>query len=462
MTDKITILIVDDEKDICDQISGLLKDDGFLTFSANNSDDAIKYLKSEKINLVILDIWLNNSKLDGFKTLEKIKKLNELIPIIMISGHGNIETAVSAIKQGAYDFIEKPFDSDILLFKVNKALENIDLKEEIKKLTNDNEQFFVRNSDITKKLYTIISKISKTESTILLSGSSGSGKEVVAKEIHNLSNRKNKPFGILSCANLDPETLEKKLFGTEGKDNLIQVGILEKLNGGTILFDQIEDLPLKSQGKIIRFLEDQKITRIGGNNSILINVRIIAITKVNLVKLIEEKKFREDLYFKLNVMPIIVPSLEKRSEDILDLCNIFANDYIIKNNLKSKFFSIDCIEYFKTVKFPGNVRQLKNLVEWILIMLSDSKRNEIKYNDLPEEIKIYLNNKSLDESNSLSKDFTEHSLKDAKEIFEKKFIEYHLLRFNHNILKVSEFIGMERTALYRKIKNLKINQEKEK
>ena len=161
-----------------------------------------------------------------------------------------------------------------------------------------------------------------------------------------MSNRKNKPFGILSCANLDPESLEKKLFGIEGKDNLIQIGILEKLNGGTILFDQIEDLPLKSQGKIIRFLEDQKIIRIGGNNSILINVRIIAITKVNLVKLIEEKKFREDLYFKLNVMPIIVPSLEKRTEDILDLCNVFANDYIIKNNLKSKFFSIDCIEYF--------------------------------------------------------------------------------------------------------------------
>ena len=290
MTDKITILIVDDEKDICDQISGLLKDDGFLTFAANNSDDAIKYLKLEEINLVILDIWLNNSKLDGFKTLEKIKKLNELIPIIMISGHGNIETAVSAIKQGAYDFIEKPFDSDILLFKVNKALENIDLKREIKKLTNNNEQLFVRNSDITKNLYTTISKISKTESTILLSGASGSGKEIVAKEIHNLSNRKNKPFGILSCANLDPESLEKKLFGIEGKDNLIQIGILEKLNGGTILFDQIEDLPLKSQGKIIRFLEDQKIIRIGGNNSILINVRIIAITKVNLVKLIEEKK----------------------------------------------------------------------------------------------------------------------------------------------------------------------------
>ena len=462
MNNKITILIVDDEKDICDQISGLLQDDGFLTFSANNSDDAIKYLKVEKINLVVLDIWLNNSKLDGFKTLEKIKKLNDLIPVIMISGHGNIETAVSAIKQGAYDFIEKPFDSDILLFKVNKALENTDLKIEIKKLTNNNEQIFVKNSDITQKLYTIISKISKTESTILLSGPSGSGKEIVAKEIHNLSNRKNQPFGILSCANLDPEILEKKLFGIEGKDNLIQIGILEKLNGGTILFDQIEDLPLKSQGKIIRFLEDQKILRIGGNNSILINVRIIAITKVDLVKLIEKKKFREDLYFKLNVMPIVVPSLDERIEDIFELCNIFANDYIIKNNLKSKFFSTECIEYFKTVKFPGNVRQLKNLVEWILIMLSDIKKNEIMYNDLPEEIKIYLSNNSPDDLNNLSKDYKDHSLKDAKEIFEKKFIEYHLLRFNQNISKVSEIIGMERTALYRKIKNLKINLEKEK
>ena len=462
MTSKIRILIVDDEKDICDQISGLLKDDGFLTFLASNSDDAIKYLKLEEINLVILDIWLNNSKLDGFKTLEKIKKLNELIPVIMISGHGNIETAVTAIKKGAYDFIEKPFDSDILLFKVNKALENIDLKREIKKLTNNNEQIFVRNSEATKKLHTIISKISKTESTILLSGPSGSGKEIVAREIHNLSNRRNKPFGILSCANLGPESLEEKLFGIEGKDNLIQIGILEKLNGGTILFDQIEDLPLKSQGKIIRFIEDQKITRINGSHSILINVRIIAITKVDLLKLIEEKKFREDLYFKLNVMPIIMPSLERRIEDITDLCNIFASDYIIKNNLKSKFFTIDCIDYFKTIKFSGNVRQLKNLVEWIIIMLSDNKKNNIEYNDLPEEIKIYLSKKNYDDSNLLSKEFVNYSLKEAKEIFEKKYIEYHLATLNQNISKVSEIIGMERTALYRKIKNLKINQDKEK
>lgn len=462
MKSKIRILIVDDEKDICDQISGLLKDDGFLTFSASNSDDAIKYLKLEEINLVILDIWLNNSKLDGFKTLEKIKKLNELIPVIMISGHGNIETAVTAIKKGAYDFIEKPFDSEILLFKVKKALENIDLKRKIKKLTNNNEQTFVKNSEVTKKLYIIISKISKTESTILVSGPSGSGKEIVARKIHNLSNRSNKPFGILSCANLDPESLEKKLFGVESKDNLVQIGKLEKLNGGTILFDQIEDLPLKSQGKIIRFIEDQKITRIGGSHSILIDVRIIAITKVNLLKLIEQKKFREDLYFKLNVMPIIMPSLERRIEDIADLCNIFASDYIIKNNLKSKFFTTDCINYFKTIKFPGNVRQLKNLVEWILIMLSDNKKSDIEYNDLPEEIKIYFSKKNNDDSNRLSKDFANYSLKEAKEIFEKKYIEYHLANLNQNISKVSEIIGMERTALYRKIKNLKINQDKEK
>ena len=460
MKKDIKILIIDDEIDICDQISGLLGDDGYSTFSVQNSDQAFKVLNSNNINLVILDIWLNNSKLDGFKTLQKIKNFNELIPVLMISGHGNIETAVNAVKNGAYDFIEKPFDLDILIYKVKKALENIDLKIKINKLRKLSYQKLVCNSDATKNLKNIIIKVAKTESSILLTGPSGSGKEIVAKEIHNLSNRNKKPFGILSCANLNPESLEKELFGSESPDGILELGILEKLNGGTILFDQIEDMPLKSQGKIVRFLEDQKIVRIGGSSSYIVNVRIIATTKKILSHLINENKFREDLFFKLNVMPIQVPKLKDRIDDIEDLCDIFLNDYVRKNNLKSKKFSKDCIEYFKKVNFPGNVRQLKNLVEWILTMLSDNKKTSILLEDLPQEIKNVLVDKNHNEN--LTKDFSFYTLKQAKEIFEKEYIELQLVKFNNNITKVSDFIGMERTALYRKIKNLKINLEKEK
>ncbi len=460
MKKDINILIIDDEIDICDQIAGLLEDDGYSTFSVQNSDQAFKILNSNNINLVILDIWLNNSKLDGFKTLMKIKNFNELIPVLMISGHGNIETAVNAIKNGAYDFIEKPFDLDILIYKVKKALENIDLKIKINELTNISHQKLICNSVATKSLQNIIIKVAKTESSILITGPSGSGKEIVAKEIHNLSNRNKKPFGILSCANLNPESLEKELFGSESYDGILKYGILEKLNGGTILFDQIEDMPLKSQGKIVRFLEDQKITRIGGDNSFIVNVRIIATTKENLGNLIDDNKFREDLFFKLNVMPIQVPQLRDRLEDIEDLCNIFLTDYIKKNNLKRKTFSKDCIEYFKMIKFSGNVRQLKNLVEWILTMLSDNKKTNIYFGDLPQDIKNFLVDKNNNEN--LSKDFSSHTLKEAKEIFEKKYIQHQLVKFNNNVTKVSDFIGMERTALYRKIKNLKINLEKEK
>ena len=459
MNEDIEILIIDDEKDICEQISGLLNDNNYLTISAYNSDDALYKFKHYKPKLVILDIWLNNSKLDGFKALEKIKELNEDVPIIMISGHGNIETAVKSIKQGAFDFIEKPFDSDLLIFKVRKAIENANLRMKLKEFTKENFDFkFVYNSPSTKKLNNLIEKIAKTESSVLLSGPAGSGKEVVAKTIHKFSFRSNKAFEVLSCANLNPDDLEKKLFGVKDNQDLSNKGIIEKINGGTLLFDQVEDMPIESQGKIIRFLENQKYgipaNSISKNNSL----RIISTTKVNLIKLINEKKFREDLFFKLNVVPIEIPSLKDRKDDINELCQIFIKEFTLKNNLKYKFFSEDTINYFKSASFPGNIRQLKNLVEWIIIMLSDNNNEKISYNNLPEEIKLYLSN--TNDKNILSSEYSKFTLKTAKEIFEKKYIEHQMFKFNYNMSKVSQFIGMERTALYRKIKSLKITSIK--
>ena len=456
MTRNLDILIIDDEKDICEQISGLLNDNSYSTISAYHSDEAIRKFIKNKPKLVILDIWLNNSKLDGFRALEEIRNLNEDIPVIMISGHGNIETAVKSIKLGAFDFIEKPFDSELLIFKVKKAIENANLRMKLKQFTKENFDFkFIHNSLSTKKLNSLIEKIAKTESSILLSGPAGSGKEIIAKTIHKLSNRSNKVFEILSCANLNPDDLERKLFGEKNNDNFISKGIIENINGGTLLLDQVEDMPIESQGKIIRFLENQKYGISANNISKNINLRIISTTKVNLMKLIKEKKFREDLFFKLNVVPIEIPSLSDRKEDIQELCQIFIKEFTLKNNLRYKLLTEDTINYFKSASFPGNIRQLKNLVEWIIIMLSDNNNEKISYSNLPDEIKLYLSN--TNDKNMLSSEFSKVTLKQAKDMFEKKYIEYQMFKFNYNMTKVSEFIGMERTALYRKIKSLKIN-----
>lgn len=461
MNEKLKILIIDDEVDICEQINGLLGDNSLKSVSANTSDEAFKILANENICLVILDIWLNNSKLDGFETMKRIKEFNENLPVIMISGHGNVETAVSAIKNGAYDYLEKPFESELLIFKVNKAIENVTLKLKLNELTNtDLKSEFVYESKKTESIFNLIKKVSKTESSILLTGPAGSGKEIIAKTIHRLSNRSKKLFYVISCANLSSENFEKELFGIEKEDGFFEKGVLEKINGGTIVFDQIEDLSLKIQGKLTRFLETQSFTKLNSTKIQKTNLRIIATSKSNLTRLINDGKFREDLFFKLNVLPIEIPSLKDRSDDIKSLCNIFLNDFIVKNNLKRKEFNLGCIEYFKSLNLRGNVRELKNLVEWILITLSDDNNKIITFDLIPEEIKLYLD--SSKSNYIIPLDLLDKPFKQSKEMFEKNYIEFQLKKNKNNIFKTSEFIGMERTALYRKIKNLniKINENK--
>lgn len=455
MNEKLSILIIDDERDICDQISGLLEDNQYSTFSAFSSDEALKKVNNEHLGLIILDIWLNNSKLDGFKTLEEIQKINENIPVIMISGHGNIETVVTSIKNGAFDYLEKPFDSDLLLFKVKKAIEHYNLKKKLNDLTfRDLNSYFVHQSNITTKIYEMLNKVSKTESSILLFGPIGSGKEIVSKTIHRLSNRSKKLFKIVDCNNLSQEDLEKKLFGIENDDGFSQHGLLEELNGGTIVFDRIEFMPIQTQGKITRFLENQGFNRLNSTKTLKSNLRIIATSRVDLRKKILEKKFREDLFFQLNVLPIRIPPLSERKKDIKDLCKIFVKDFTTKNNLKEKKFSDDSIEYFKSISFQGNVRQLRNTVEFILIALIDNDDEEIKYDIIPEKIKTYLNSNNSD--NIITSDLSNLSYKQAKKKFEKEYLKNQINKFNNNISDTAKFIGMERTALYRKIKDLKI------
>lgn len=446
------ILIVDDEIDICEQISEILKDNHFSTKIVHSSEETIKSISEKSPILIILDIWLNNSKLDGFSLLKKIKTENPQIPIIMISGHGNIETAINSIKNGAFDFIEKPFDIDILLLKINKALENVKLKEKIEQLSNRNTlSDFVHKSEKTKSLRDVVMKISKTESSILLSGPAGSGKEFLARLIHQNSNRSKKSFQIINCANLDNDSFEKKLFGIEKSNSEIIKGALEEFDEGTILFDQIEDLSLSAQGKMIGFLEGQKFSRHGGVHLIKTNVRIISSTKSDLEKMIDSNLFREDLYFKLNVIPIIVPTISQRKEDIPELVKLFTQKFIKKNNFKEKVFSEDCILFFQSLKLSGNIRQLKNLVEWILIILSEKNVKLITQNDIPIEIKSQFDNKNFLNS------FENISMKEARDMFERQFLNEKLRENRFNINKLSKMIGMERTALYRKLKSLKID-----
>ncbi len=451
-----TILIVDDEKDICDQISGLLNDNFFETFIANSSDDALKKMKMKNPNLILLDIWLNNSKLDGFKTLEKIKEFNEKIPVIMISGHGNIDTAVKSIKKGAFDFVEKPLDSELLIFKIKKAIENLNLKTRVNQLINNPFFKFVNNSDSSKKVFSLIKKISKTDSSILLVGPSGSGKDVLAKNIHFFSNRCKKNFKIINCLNLCKENFDEEILGKKYDNDISSEGVSEKIDGGTILLDQIEELSFMMQGKILGFLENQKLNKGGNTNFKNIDIRIIANSKLDLKYLIKKKIFREDLYNQLNFLTIKIPKLSERKEDLKELSEIFLNEFIERNNLKGKVFSKEIIKCFESLSFPGNVRQLRNIIEWILIMLSDDKTEIISYENLPQNIKNYFDNYSVEYNKTMIEDLSKYKLKEAKEIFEKNYLHFQINKFNKSISKTANFIGMDRTALYRKIKDLKI------
>ncbi len=445
------ILIVDDEPDICEQLSGLLRDIGYSCEYTTSSEKGLELFKKKKFSIILLDIWLNNSKFDGFQALEKFLEIDQNIPVIMISGHGNIETAVNSIKKGAYDFIEKPFDSDLLIFKIKKALENLILKKKIQDFVRkDSESKLVTFSKSAKILEKQINQISKTDSNILLLGSDGSGKEFIASKIHALSHRSNKNFKFIDCK-LDQEKLEKDLFGYEENQVIEILGVFEEINNGTIYFKNINLMSNKLQGKILRILEEKKFYRIGALNSKTLNLRVIASChqKFKLKKIL-----REDLFKKLNLNVIEVPNLEKRKEDLDELISIFSSQVIVEKSLKNKSFSSDALLYLKNLDCIKNISQLKKFVEWIIFMLNDKDVEKISKNDLLE-----LNKNLSDFDSTFLNDSMNLKIKDAREGFEKNYLIYNLEKFKYNVAKMSQEIGMERTALYRKLKLLKINTE---
>ena len=451
-----SILVVDDERDICLMISEILQEQGYNVKTALNKDTAIKIIEESGITLLITDIWMQDNDIAGIELLEWCKNYNSLIPVLIMSGHGTIETAMSAAKNGAYDFIEKPFNTDRLLLLIEKSLKDRDMK--IKLLESQHEWFksnhLIGESTAIKNIKNLLSKLSQNNSRILLSGSSGSGKETCARFIHRNSNRSNHPFVKASFSSLSINMINQLLFGIsdQDEDKSSNSGLFEQANFGTLYFNEICDLPLEIQDKLIHVIQDRVFYKIGSNKKIKLDIRIVSATNKNPLTAVKNKLLREDLFYRLSVVPISIPALKDRAEDIPHLIKHFMSIASSMLNKYSLNFSLDTLALLETYDWPGNIRQLKNTIEWILIMHGNKKDYTIKITDLPPEISSnnvenYNNNK---ESFNLP-------LKDARKVFEKDYLEKQLLRFKGNIARTSSFVGMDRSALHRKLKELKIN-----
>ena len=463
LKNKISILVVDDELDICEMVAEILKDEGYNAIIANNYETAIEILKNQNITLLITDIWMNNNTDSGLELLSWSKMHDSFIPVIMMSGHGNIETAMKAAKNGAYDFIEKPFKSERLTLLVDKAIKERNLKIKVLdfELKENERMKLVGSSSVFKNVVQQLNKVSQTNSRVLLSGPSGSGKELIARWIHKKSNRGLYPFIIASCATLSPERVEQVLFGwnekiKEDQSNQLSTGLFEQANNGTLFFDEICDLPIETQGKLVQAIQDQSFYKLGSNKKINVDVRVISASNKNLLKSMEEGVLREDLFYRLSVAPIEVPPLNKRGEDIKDLVDYFLKFISKELGSKNLQLSLETLVVLQNYDWPGNVRQLRNIIEWLIIMYGNQKDLLIMPSHLPPEILGYNEKKKHD---SIINNFS-LSLKDARKIFEANYLNEQLKRFKGNIAKTSTFIGMDRSALHRKLKELNININK--
>lgn len=453
------ILIIDDEDDIRALIQGILEDEGYSVREAATDEKAYAQVNSKCPDLIILDIWLQGSSDDGLEILKKIKADHPHVPVVMISGHGNIETAVTAIKYGAYDFIEKPFKSDRLLLLMTRALETAALRAENdslrSKMQGDSEM--VGNSQTMTALFQTLERVAVTNSRVLITGEAGTGKDLAARFIHKHSARTSNPLMHLNCATLRPERLEGELFGTED-NGVVQQGLLEKADGGTLLLDEVADMPLETQGKIVRVLQEQKFQRLGGHEMIEVDVRVIALTNRDLQVAMNAGEFRQDLFYRLSVVPIEIPPLRSRIEDIKALAEYFCDTYVSDMGSTPCHFSKSALAAMQSYDWPGNVRQLKNAVEWCMIMRPAGTEDSIKLEDLPPEISNISKNVSKDgDGGIVSYQLASLPLREAREGFEREYLVSQLSKFGGNISKTADFVGMERSALHRKMKQLGIN-----
>jgi two-component system nitrogen regulation response regulator NtrX len=444
------ILIVDDERDIRELISDILEDEGYATRLAGNSDDAMAAINAEPPALMILDIWLKDSRMDGIDILKATKRDNPDVPVVIISGHGNIEIAVAAIKQGAYDFIEKPFNIDQLLVVIRRAMETSRLRRENQSLKRRDvsSSEMLGQSAAFRTLLGQLDKVTKSNGRVMLTGPAGSGKEVAARYIHANSNRASAPFITVNCAGVEPDRMEEVLFGREGADRGVEPGLLEQAHGGVVYFDEVADMPLGTQSKILRVLVDQQFTRVGGSDKVRVDLRVISSTNRDLAAAIAADTFRQELFHRLNVVPIAVPSLEDRREDIPLLAEYFISEFNTSQGLPQRALSEDAVALMQTMVWPGNVRQLNNLVERVLI-LGDGN-GPIEARELPGE-----DDRTEDDGRVvLSSALATLPLREAREAFEREYLLTQINRFGGNISRTANFVGMERSALHRKLKSL--------
>ena len=449
------ILVVDDEADIRELVSGLLEDEGHAVRVAANSDEALAAIRARRPSLALLDIWMQGGGLDGLELLDVIKALDPDLPVVMISGHGNIETAVTALQRGAYDFIEKPFKSDRLVVVVQRALEASSLKRENRRLRAQiaAPTGFIGRSAAAQALRSTIAKVAPANSRVLISGPPGSGKELVARQIHEASARSKGEFVAIAAAGMTPERLDIELFGEEGHDGRPRkIGVFERAHNGTLYLDDVADMPRESQSRVLRVLVEQRFRRVGGEQDVQVDVRVVTSTSRDLKAEIAEGRFREDLFHRLNVVPIRVPALSERREDIQELIDYFIETLSASQGLPKRRLGEDAIAVLQVHPWPGNVRQLRNNVERLLILATGDPSEPITADMLPQEATNANSTGTLGGERIIAL-----PLREAREVFEREYLAAQIMRFGGNISRTAAFIGMERSALHRKLKSLGVS-----
>jgi two-component system nitrogen regulation response regulator NtrX len=452
------VLIVDDETDIRELISGILTDEGYATRVAGDSDSALKEIKARRPALVILDIWLQGSRLDGLQVLDEIKRDHPEMPVLIISGHGNIETAVTAIKKGAYDFVEKPFKADRLILTIERALEAQRLRRENEHLRERvwDDLDLMGSSQAVGQLRQLIEKTAPTNSRVLIQGPPGSGKEVVARLLHAKSRRQRNPFIAINCATISPERMEIELFGVEGSgaEGSRKVGLFEQAHNGTLFLDEIADMPIETQSKILRVLVEQNFQRVGGGPKVQVDVRVISSCSRDPRQEIQENRLREDLFHRLNVMPVRVPPLMERRDDIPTLVDYFMKRIAAATGLQARKIGDDAMAALQAHNWPGNIRQLRNNIERLMILAADDPETVISADMLPADVSASAPAVTQGAGSEM---IISLPLREARELFEREYLIAQINRFGGNISRTAAFIGMERSALHRKLKSLGVN-----
>ena len=455
----LEVLVVDDEADIRELVAGVLEDEGYTVRTAADSTSALDAIEERRPSLVLLDVWLQGSKLDGLQILEQVKRRDPTLPVIMISGHGNLDTAVAAVREGAVDFIEKPFEASRLLHLVGRATETERLRRENATLRErfGNDDTLNGSSVAINSVRATLKRVAPTGSRVMITGPAGVGKEVAARTIHNWSPRANAPFIVLSAAMMSPDRVEEELFGTE-RDGEARPGLLELAHGGTLFLDEIADMPLTTQGKILRVLTDQSYARVGGQRPVKVDVRFLSATSRNLADEIAAGRFREDLFYRLNVVPVRMPPLKERREDIPELVDHFLARFAAERRIPPPALSPEAAAALQSHEWPGNVRQLRNIIERTLIMAPGDRAASIDVDLLPAEI---VDSQGTVGVSTASMTIMGSPLREARESFEREYLKIQIRRFSGNISRTASFIGMERSALHRKLKALGLGEKKE-